>query len=61
LSLSACDGKKLDFEKPLFDSDGKHIGDSCFLGGMIRKIVFVDTTYSIDSVVFSRYDRLKMV
>jgi hypothetical protein len=55
-SILSCNGTPTYFSKPIFDSDQKHIGDSIFSDNLIEKIIFTDSTYEIDSVVFSRYN-----
>jgi len=43
--------------KPIITSKGTHIGDSLFNGKVLSKIVFIDTTYFVDSIVFYRDDK----
>lgn len=55
----SCKSGKNDFIKPFFDFQNKHIGDSIFVKDSIKKIVFIDSSYIIDSIVFNRYDNPK--
>jgi hypothetical protein len=52
----SCNNTTEGLSKPFFDPYGKKVGDSVFYDNLIQKIVFTDSTYEIDSVVFSRYD-----
>jgi hypothetical protein len=52
----SCNNKSTYTLKPFFDPYGKKVGDSVYRDNLIEKIVFTDSTYEIDSVVFSRYD-----
>ena len=52
----SCENKSTYFSKPFFDADGNKVGDSVYRDNLIEKILFTDSTYEIDSVVFSRYD-----
>ena len=54
--LISCNERKTYLKKPFVDSKGKYIGDSFFVNNLIRKIVFVDSSYFIDSIVFNRYE-----
>ncbi|HVX01279.1 MAG TPA: hypothetical protein VHA52_12715 [Candidatus Babeliaceae bacterium] len=55
----SCKGRKNSFTKPFFDSQQEHIGDSIFVDDSIKSIVFIDSSYAIDSIVFSRYNNPK--
>jgi hypothetical protein len=52
----SCNNRSTYISKPFFDPYGKKVGDSVYCDNLIEKIVFTDSTYEIDSVVFSRYD-----
>jgi hypothetical protein len=41
---------------PFFDSCKKYIGDSIFENSRLVRLTFIDTSYEIDSIVFSRYN-----
>lgn len=59
--LLSCKMKSSYFVKPFFDLHNKYVGDSIFVNGAISKIIFKDTTYEIDSIVFYRYSDLPAV
>jgi antitoxin component YwqK of YwqJK toxin-antitoxin module len=52
----ACREKEKYSTKPFYDLHKKCLGDSIFLNGVIKKIVFIDTSYEIDSIVFNWKD-----
>ena len=56
VSCLSCNNHTVYSSKPFFDPYGKKVGDSVFYDNLIQKIVFTDSTYEIDSVVFNRYD-----
>lgn len=51
----SCKEQDKYIKKPFYDLAKKHIGDSVFINGVVRKILFIDTTYEIDSIIFNRY------
>lgn len=53
--LFGCGSEENVYQSAFYDAAGKHIGDSVYLNGVIQKIVMRDSTYYIDSIVFSRY------
>lgn len=53
--LLSCRQKERYIQSPFYDMNKKQIGDSIFLNDSITKIVFIDTTYEIDSIIFNRY------
>ncbi len=52
----SCNEKDNYLKKPIIDSKGQYIGDSLFVNRLIKKIVFIDSSYFIDSIVFDRYE-----
>lgn len=54
--FTSCGKENSYFTKPFFDAKGKHIGDSVFIDNVVNKIVFIDSSYILDSIVFSRYN-----
>lgn len=56
IAALSCNNQTVYSSKPFFDSYGKKVGDTVFYDNLIKKIVFTDSSYQIDSVVFSRYD-----
>ncbi|MBS1927430.1 MAG: hypothetical protein JST95_02405 [Bacteroidetes bacterium] len=56
--LASCAEKEKYTKKPFYDLHKKHIGDSIFLNDDIKKIIFIDTSYEIDSIVFSWYSKV---
>jgi hypothetical protein len=56
VAFMSCTNNTEYSSKPFFDPYGNKVGDSLFSDNLIQKIVFTDSTYVIDSVVFSRYD-----
>jgi hypothetical protein len=54
--LLSCNDEAGYVSRPIFDIHKKYIGDSIFVNHAIMKIIFIDTSYEIDSIVFSRYD-----
>ncbi len=53
--LSSCNERDKYTRTPFFDSKKTHIGDTVFLDGRIDKIIFKDTSYKIDSIVYRWY------
>lgn len=53
--LSSCQEKERYTKIPFYDLHKTYIGDSIFLNDVIKTIVFVDTSYEIDSIVFNWY------
>ena len=51
----SCD-ENIILQKPFYDSKGAHVGDSLFINKLIKKIIFIDTSYTIDSIIFNRYE-----
>ncbi|MFT3703001.1 MAG: hypothetical protein QM802_11560 [Agriterribacter sp.] len=56
LFCSSCKEKMDSTYRPMLNSSGRHVGDSILTNGILTKIVFVDSLYIIDSIVFSRYN-----
>jgi len=54
--LSSCKDKSVYLKKQFFDSKNKYIGDSIFINNIIKTIVFKDSSYVIDSIVYNRYN-----
>jgi len=50
----SCSEKEIHTKKPFFDSYNRQIGDSFFVNNLVQKIIFLDTSYEIDSIVFTR-------
>jgi hypothetical protein len=46
-------------QKSFFDTKGNYLGDSIFVNNRIMKIVFTDSSFEIDSIVFRRYNNTK--
>ena len=44
---------------PIFDDQNKHIADSLIVDGNLEKILFLDSSYHIDSIIFSRFQNGK--
>jgi hypothetical protein len=55
--IGACKSNGKFVVKTFSDASGKPIGDSVFLNGILQKIIFNDSAFYIDSIVFKRYDR----
>ena len=53
--LFACKEKDRYTKKPFYNSHKQYVGDSIFINDYINKIVFIDSSYDIDSVVFNWY------
>lgn len=47
-------------QKPLYNPSGKHIGDSILRNNKLAAIVFSDSKYEIDSILF-KYNKKKLV
>jgi hypothetical protein len=56
VAFFSCKDRDAYVKKPFFDTHKKYIGDSVFIDKAISRIVFIDSTYGIDSVVFKRYN-----
>lgn len=56
LIFGSCEEQVRITTKPIIDYEKKHIGDSIFYNDKIKKIVFYDSTYIIDSLVYSYGD-----
>lgn len=54
--LISCKGKK-NTKVQIIESNNNHVADSIFINGVADKIVFKDTTYGIDSIVFKYFDQ----
>lgn len=48
--------EKNNYEVRAFYSNGSYVGDSIFLNYRIKKIVFSDRSYKLDSIVYERFD-----
>lgn len=53
--VSACKRDCVVTIRPFLDKRQVHIGDSVFLDNSLSKIIITDSTYEIDSIIFSRY------
>lgn len=51
----SCNSNEDFIFKPILNSENIKIGDSIFSNGQIKKLVFNDSFYFIDSIVFERY------
>lgn len=56
LFVLGCQKKNNYHAVPILDKKHNHIGDSVFCNGILSKVVFVDSMYIIDSIVYERYD-----
>lgn len=54
--LVACGSAEVVRQSAFFDKQGRHVGDSIYINDCVRKIILVDSTYFIDSIVFERID-----
>src|SRR6266571_7705942 len=53
--LNSCQIKE-HTNRPILNSKNIHIGDSIFISGVLKKVIFTDSSYVIDSIVYERYD-----
>jgi hypothetical protein len=55
LLIFGCKAKSLVHYVPILDSKNKLIGDSIFDNNVLTQIIFIDSTYIIDSIVYERF------
>jgi hypothetical protein len=58
-TMCACRSGNVHTVVPFFDDHGKHIGDSVFAEGGLKKIIVRDSTYQLDSIVFDYFRESK--
>jgi len=54
--LASCTEKIGNSRTEIFNSDGKHIGDSIFVDGNLTKIDFLDSSLILDSIIFTWWE-----
>lgn len=53
--LASCRQRNIIEKKPILNSNNLHIGDSIFENNLLSKIVFTDSSLTLDSIVYTRW------
>jgi hypothetical protein len=55
LIFISCQQKDLSEKRPIFNSKNLHIGDSIITNKLLSKIIFIDSSLIIDSIIYTRF------